>query len=173
MLQLSTNTFIFIPCIWHRSVIGPPPVKDYNFSFYFIFLTRRLSFIFYHTLCGPLDHCHQNIFFSCTYLAYKCLWTCTHIACSGGLAPLASLGVEPKWRSQEQGDSLDSRLGPKDIPSGLKISATWPRCVKRRQHFLAPFPGINIFIPEYDFCFLPFLFFICWMNAYSSSLIFI
>ena len=29
---------------------------------------------------------------------------------------------------------------------------------QERQHFLAPLPGINLFIPEYDFCFLPFLF---------------
>ena len=44
---------------------------------------------------------------------------------------MAPLGVEPKRRSQEQGDSLDSRLAPKDTPSGLKISATFPpRCVK-------------------------------------------
>ena len=32
--------------------------------------------------------------------------------------------VEPKWRSQEQGDNLDLRLVPKDTPSGLNISAT-------------------------------------------------
>ena len=43
-----------------------------------------------------------------------------------GVPPLASLGVEPKRRSQEQGDSLDSRLAPMDTPSGLKISATFP-----------------------------------------------
>ena len=46
-----------------------------------------------------------------------------------------SLGVELKRRSQEQGDSLDLRLSPKDTPSGLKISTTWPRCVKMRQQF--------------------------------------
>ena len=44
---------------------------------------------------------------------------------------MASLGVETKQRSQEQGDSLDSRLAPKDTPSGLNISVTFPpRCVK-------------------------------------------
>ena len=44
---------------------------------------------------------------------------------------MAPLGVDPKWRIQEQGDSLDSRLAPKDTPSGLNISALFPpRCVK-------------------------------------------
>ena len=43
---------------------------------------------------------------------------------------LDSLGVEPKRRIQEQGDSLDSRLTPKETLSGLKIYAMWPRCVK-------------------------------------------
>ena len=48
-----------------------------------------------------------------------------------GYTPLASLGVEPKWKSQEQGDNLDSRLALKDKPSGLNISTTFPpRCVK-------------------------------------------
>ena len=42
-----------------------------------------------------------------------------------------SLGVEPKRRSQEQGDSLDLRLSPKDTPSGLNILFMSPsRCVK-------------------------------------------
>ena len=39
---------------------------------------------------------------------------------------MASLGVEPKQRSQEKGDSLDSRLAPKDTLSGLNIYATFP-----------------------------------------------
>ena len=44
---------------------------------------------------------------------------------------MASLRVEPKWRSQEQGNSLDSRLAPNDTPSGLNISATSPPSVRK------------------------------------------
>ena len=59
---------------------------------------------------------------------------------------MASLGIEPKRMSQEQGDSLDSRLAPKDTPSGLKISATFPpRCVKGGNRFYcARLYGVSI-----------------------------
>ena len=44
---------------------------------------------------------------------------------------MALLGVEPKQRSQEQGDILDLRLSPKDTLRGLNISAmSPPRCEK-------------------------------------------
>ena len=49
---------------------------------------------------------------------------------------MASLGVEPKRRSQEQGESLDLRLAPKDTPSGLNIlSMSPPMCVKGGNNF--------------------------------------
>ena len=49
--------------------------------------------------------------------------------------PPGFVKIWPKRRSQEQGDSLDSRLAPKDAPSGLKISATFPPqvCETRQQ----------------------------------------
>ena len=63
-------------------VVGPPLVKDYNFNFYFVFLTHRLSFLFTAPYADLWTTVHKTIYFSYIYLAYKCLRTCTHIACS-------------------------------------------------------------------------------------------
>ena len=52
---------------------------------------------------------------------------------------MASLGVKPKRRSQDQVTVLDSRLAPKDTPSSLNISiALNLQGCERRQHSLVP-----------------------------------
>ena len=66
---IHTSTFIFLPCIWHRSVLGPPPIKDCSFSFYFIlFLTHRLSFLFTAAYTDLWTTVHKMI----SFLA--CIW---------------------------------------------------------------------------------------------------
>ena len=48
---------------------------------FIVFLTYILSFLFTAPYVD-LWHCPLNVFFSCTYLAYNILRTCTYIACS-------------------------------------------------------------------------------------------
>ena len=79
-MRVSTDLYLYhTPRLLLRKFFGPPPVKECNFTFIFVFI---VVFSIYRTLRGPLDHCPQNDFFSCTYLAYKFLQTRTYITCS-------------------------------------------------------------------------------------------
>ena len=52
-----------------------------------------------------------------------------------GTTPLDSLGVWPKWNSQDQVTVLDSRLSHKDTPSSLNIYVVLnPHVCERWQH---------------------------------------
>ena len=64
----SRKLFVFLPCIWHRSVLGLPPIKKCNFSFYFVFLTHRLSFLFTAPYADLWTTVHKMI----SFLA--CIW---------------------------------------------------------------------------------------------------
>ena len=59
-------------------VFGPPPIKECNFTFIFVFIVV-FSTAPYADLWTTI---HKMIYFSYTYSAYKFLQTCTYIACS-------------------------------------------------------------------------------------------
>ena len=98
----STKPFLFLPCIWHVSVLKPPPVKDCNFSFYFVFLAYSRLFHSPHLTrtSGPLSR-KQFLFLACiwhinalgialTSHVVKSIHRNTH-TCSPDLCPRATL----------------------------------------------------------------------------------
>ena len=57
---------------------GPLPLKECNFTLIFVFIIvfSTAPYVDIWTII------HKTLYFSCMYLAYKCLRTCTYITCS-------------------------------------------------------------------------------------------
>ena len=64
VMQVFVNLYLYHSCLpllmW---IFGPSPVNECNFSFYFVFLTHRLSFLFTAPYANIWTTVHKMIYF--------------------------------------------------------------------------------------------------------------